>query len=67
MTYVLLGVAVLSGVTGTLFAKAASEGFRRLRPTLAFMVRAAHPSAGTTAQPAQGLKLHRRASGPAVA
>lgn len=37
MTYALLGVAVVSGVTGTLCAKA-SDGFRRPRATLAFLV-----------------------------
>jgi len=37
MTYALLGVAVVSGVTGTLCAKA-SDDFRRPRATLAFLV-----------------------------
>ena len=37
MTYVLLVVAVASGVSGTLCAKA-SDGFRRPRPTVAFLV-----------------------------
>jgi small multidrug resistance pump len=37
MTYALLVVAVVSGVTGTLCAKA-SEGFRRPRATVAFLV-----------------------------
>jgi len=37
MTYVLLFVAVVSGVCGTLCAKA-SDGFRRPRATVAFLV-----------------------------
>lgn len=37
MTYALLGVAVASGVAGTLFAKA-SEGFRRPLRVLGFLI-----------------------------